>query len=113
MCNDVLIRVEGVCKKFCGDLKKSLWYGVQDTVKDLLGSTNSTASLRPGEFWALNDVSFEVRRGECLGLIGRNGAGKTTLLKLLNGLIKPDRGRVEMRGRVSAMISLGAGLTRS
>ena len=65
--------------------------------------------LRPGEFWAVNDVSFELRRGECLGLIGRNGAGKTTLLKMLNGLIKPDAGRIEMRGRIGALIALGAG----
>src|SRR5436309_15013626 len=109
MRSDVLIRAEGVCKKFCVDLKKSLWYGVQDTVKDLFGSANSTASLRPHEFWALNDISFEVRRGECLGLIGHNGAGKTTLLKMLSGLIKPDGGRIEMRGKVGALIALGAG----
>lgn len=57
----------------------------------------------------MNDVSFELRRGECLGLIGRNGAGKTTLLKMLNGLIKPDLGRIEMHGRVGALIALGAG----
>jgi len=69
----------------------------------------SSPPLRDGEFWAVNDVSFELRRGECLGLIGRNGAGKTTLLKMLNGLIKPDRGRIEMRGRVGALIALGAG----
>jgi ABC-type polysaccharide/polyol phosphate transport system ATPase subunit len=65
--------------------------------------------LRPGEFWAVRDVSFELRRGECLGLIGHNGAGKTTLLKMLNGLIKPDRGTITMRGRVGALIALGAG----
>ena len=65
--------------------------------------------LRPKEFWAVHDVSFELKRGECLGLIGRNGAGKTTLLKMLNGLIKPDAGRIEMRGRVGALIALGAG----
>jgi lipopolysaccharide transport system ATP-binding protein len=65
--------------------------------------------LRDGEFYAVRDVSFELRRGECLGLIGHNGAGKTTLLKMLNGLIKPDRGRIEMSGRVGALISLGAG----
>ena len=65
--------------------------------------------LRPGEFWAVQDVSFELRRGECLGLIGHNGAGKTTLLKMLNGLIKPDRGTITMRGRVGALIALGAG----
>lgn len=66
-------------------------------------------SLRPGEFWANKDISFELRRGECIGLIGKNGAGKTTLLKMLNGLIKPDSGTIEMRGRVGALIALGAG----
>jgi lipopolysaccharide transport system ATP-binding protein len=65
--------------------------------------------LRPGEFWAVRGVSFELRRGECLGLIGRNGAGKTTLLKMLNGLIKPDGGSITMRGRVGALIALGTG----
>jgi lipopolysaccharide transport system ATP-binding protein len=70
---------------------------------------DSSSSLRPGEFWAVREVSFEVRRGECLGLLGHNGAGKTTLLKMLNGLIKPDRGRIEMRGRIGALIALGAG----
>ena len=65
--------------------------------------------LRPDEFWAVNNISFELKRGECIGLIGHNGAGKTTLLKMLNGLIKPDHGRIEMRGRVGALIALGAG----
>jgi len=65
--------------------------------------------LRRDEFWAVDNVSFELKRGECLGLIGRNGAGKTTLLKMLNGLIKPDRGRIEIAGRVGALIALGAG----
>ena len=57
----------------------------------------------------MDDVSFELRPGECLGLIGRNGAGKTTLLKILNGLIKPDAGQITVRGRVGALIALGAG----
>jgi lipopolysaccharide transport system ATP-binding protein len=70
---------------------------------------NPEASLRDGEFFAVKDVSFELRRGECLGLIGHNGAGKTTLLKMLNGLIKPDAGTITMRGRVGALIALGAG----
>jgi len=65
--------------------------------------------LRRDEFWAVKDVSFELKRGECLGLIGHNGAGKSTLLKMLNGIIKPDTGRIEMRGRICAMIELGAG----
>jgi ABC-type glutathione transport system ATPase component len=70
---------------------------------------DSSSGLRAGEFFAVKDVSFELRRGECLGLIGHNGAGKTTLLKMLNGLIKPDAGSITMRGRVGALIGLGAG----
>lgn len=54
-------------------------------------------ALREGEFLAVDNVSFTLRRGECLGLIGRNGADKTTLLKMLNGLFKPDAGRIEMQ----------------
>ena len=196
--NEVLVRVEGVSKKFCRSLKKSLWYGVcdiaselnpfgraeripkgyknltteltEDTeersgsnqradsaefleghsqaglqmdseklasirsandsrasgdqtgpdsesvlISEISGKKSSSAldsathGLRAGEFWAVKDVSFELRRGECLGLIGHNGAGKTTLLKMLNGLIKPDAGSITMRGRVGALIALGAG----
>lgn len=109
MSNDILINVDGVSKKFCRSLKKSLWYGVKDLAREALGQNSGQDRLRPEEFWAVNDVSFDLRRGECLGLIGRNGAGKTTLLKMLNGLIKPDKGRIEMRGRVGALIALGAG----
>lgn len=70
---------------------------------------NKKTELRRDEFWSVQDVSFEVRRGECLGLIGHNGAGKSTLLKMLNGLIKPDKGHITMRGRVGALIELGTG----
>lgn len=112
---DVLIKVDNVSKKFCRDFKKSLWYGIKDTASDMFRLGNgrdrgdSSASLRPCEFWANQNISFEVKRGECLGLIGHNGAGKTTLLKMLNGLIKPDTGSIEMRGRIGALIALGAG----
>jgi lipopolysaccharide transport system ATP-binding protein len=108
--DDVLVQVEQVSKKFCRSLKKSLWYGMKDLGNELIGGNGAGRDeLRPEEFWAVNDVSFELKRGECLGLIGRNGAGKTTLLKMLNGLIKPDKGRIEMKGRVGALIALGAG----
>lgn len=127
---EVLVRVEGVSKKFCRNLKKSLWYGVQDVVGELnpfrrnvepikalapesSGFSKAPTSLREGEFWANQDISFELRRGECVGLIGHNGAGKTTLLKMLNGLIKPDTGRIEMRGRVGALIASVLGSIRS
>jgi lipopolysaccharide transport system ATP-binding protein len=110
MSDETLIRVEGVSKKFCRSLKKSLWYGMQDLGNEIRGRRHGgNGVLRPDEFWAVQDVSFELKRGECLGLLGRNGAGKTTLLRMLNGLIKPDAGRIEMRGRIGAMIALGAG----
>lgn len=108
--SDTLVKVEGVSKKFCRDLKRSLWYGMKDLGNELLGRRHGgNGELRKDEFWAVKEVSFEMKRGECLGLIGQNGAGKTTLLRMLNGLIKPDQGRIEMRGRVGALIALGAG----
>ena len=95
---DTLIRVENVSKKFCRSLKKSLWYGMQDLGSEMLGKRHGgKGELRPDEFWAVKDISFELKREECLGLIGRNGADKSTLLRMLNGLIRLDQGRVEMR----------------
>lgn len=85
-----------------------MWYGLQDLGTEITGRSDKR-ELRPAEFWANSDLNFEVKRGECLGLIGHNGAGKSTLLKMLNGLIRPDKGRIEMRGRVGALIELGAG----
>ena len=95
-------------KKFCRNLKKSLWYGVKDGISEILIGQSSKI-LRKDEFWALDNVSFELRRGECLGLLGKNGAGKTTLLKMLSGLIKPDKGTVSLKGKVGGLIALGAG----
>lgn len=107
--SEVLIKAEHVSKKFCRSLKRSLWYGLRDIGSEIAGADSNYNRLREDEFWAVKDVSFELRRGECLGLIGRNGAGKTTLLRMLNGLIKPDAGTLSLRGRVGALIALGAG----
>lgn len=107
--SDTLLIAEDVGKKFCRTLKRSLWYGMQDMGLELIGRNSNHANLRPDEFWAVKDVSFTLRRGETLGLIGHNGAGKTTILRMLNGLIKPDLGLIEVRGRMQALIALGAG----
>jgi lipopolysaccharide transport system ATP-binding protein len=120
MPQETLIQCEHVSKKFCRSLKRSLWYGIQGVLHSLNPMSDSQSDLdlvrpvtdeelRQDEFWSLQDISFELRRGECLGLIGHNGAGKSTLLKILNGLIRPDRGRITMRGRVAALIELNAG----
>jgi lipopolysaccharide transport system ATP-binding protein len=106
--SESLIIVDSVSKKFCKELNKSLLYGIQDLITGVVGNSKER-NLREAEFWAVDNISFELKRGECLGLLGHNGAGKSTLLKVLNGLILPDRGRVEMRGRVNALIELGAG----
>jgi lipopolysaccharide transport system ATP-binding protein len=106
--NEVLVKVEHLSKKFCKDLKASLWYGVKDLYANVRGNKEER-TLRAEEFWAVKDINFELRRGECLGLIGHNGAGKSTLLKILNGLINPDEGKVTIKGRVGALIELGAG----
>lgn len=105
---EVLVSVQNVSKKFSKNLKSSLKYGASDIIRSTLG-LSINKELRPQEFWAVKDVSFELARGECIGLIGHNGAGKSSLLKVLNGLYAPDKGQIVMKGKIGALIELGAG----
>ena len=109
--NEILVDVQNVSKRFCKDFKRSIRYGFVDSLKALVGKKLDTTILRKDEFWAVKDVSFQLKRGECLGLVGHNGAGKSTLLKMLNGLIRPDHGKIIMHGKIGALIELGAGFS--
>lgn len=106
---DVLVEVKSVSKKLCRDLKLSIWYGLTDFIRVFVGLPRSTNRLRKSEFWAVKEVCFTLRRGECIGLIGHNGAGKSTILKMLNGLLRPDEGEILIKGKIGALIDLGAG----
>jgi ABC-type polysaccharide/polyol phosphate transport system ATPase subunit len=110
MTNGPLLSVTGVSKKYSYAVRQSLWYGLKDMACELVPWRARDEGLRASEFWALDDVSFELGRGESLAVIGDNGAGKSTLLKLLCGLLKPDRGEVRFRGRMEALIELGTGM---
>lgn len=109
--SDSVLAVAGLSKKYCTSLRRALGYGVRDIARDLIPRAGGPATLRRDEFWALEDVSFELHRGEALAVLGRNGAGKSTLLKLINGLLRPDAGEIRIRGRVGAIIELGAGFS--
>ena len=87
-----------------------LYHHITGGTKNLLFHLPSTLSaIRNSRYEALKDVSFEVKRGEALGIIGKNGAGKSTILGLIAGVLKPTEGRVVVKGRASALLELGAG----
>ena len=105
---DVAVALRDVSKRF------RLHRGRQvSTVKDLFvrlfRGNPGTGLLSGAEFWALRDVSLDLVRGRMVGIVGSNGSGKSTLLKVLGGILKPTAGQVSVRGRVSALIELGAG----
>ena len=91
---ETLIKVEHLHKKFCQSLKRSMYYGSVDAAKSMLGLSIDNVDLRKKEFWALQDINFELKRGEKVGFLGANGSGKTTLLRLLNGIFPPDGGKI-------------------
>ncbi|MCL4352879.1 MAG: ABC transporter ATP-binding protein [Patescibacteria group bacterium] len=109
MNNNIVISVNHASKKFCRNLRHGLVYGLADLGKQALGRDAKRGILRKDEFWAVDDVSFNVKRGETFGIIGDNGSGKSTLLRLLNGIFIPDKGSIAIQGRVGALIAVGAG----
>jgi lipopolysaccharide transport system ATP-binding protein len=100
MSSDIAIKVDNLSKCY------QIYDRPQDRLKQML-MRGSNQYYR--EFWALRDVSFEVAKGECFGVLGRNGAGKSTLLQILAGTLNPSTGNVSISGRVAALLELGSG----
>ncbi len=106
---EVVVDVQDIWKKFRkGDRFDSLRDLIPSAMMRLAG-LEPKDGVRNMEFWALRNVTFELRRGQALAIIGANGSGKSTLLELLSGILRPNRGSVAVRGRLSALIELGAG----
>ncbi len=100
MSSDIVISVKNLSKKY------KMFSSPTESLKELL---HPFGKKYHREFWALRDISFEVRKGESLGIIGRNGSGKSTLLQILCGILQPTEGEVMVNGRISALLELGAG----
>lgn len=109
MDKNTTLTVENLSKKFCRTLKRSLYYGTLDITKSMLGIKYDTSSLRKAEFWAIKNINFSLKRGDTLGVIGLNGSGKSTLLRLITGIYPPDTGSITYKGRIGALIAVGAG----
>ena len=102
-----IIKVDHVSMKFNLGIDKG--FSLKQFFVDLLSGKHRKKEKQNNDFWALTDVSFSVRRGEVVGLIGSNGAGKSTMLKIVAGVLKPTKGTMSAYGNICPLIELGAG----
>jgi lipopolysaccharide transport system ATP-binding protein len=114
--SEIALRVSGLSKSYRIGKQTEKYKTLRDTIAGIataplrrLRSARAAHSNADETIWALRDVSFEVRRGEVVGVIGRNGAGKSTLLKVLSRITEPTRGRAEIHGRVGSLLEVGTG----